>query len=73
MKTQTITIKYGAKRSYNFQTANVEAEMTVAYEEGDKICDLVRAGVNKLSPLVDEAVDAAVKRLVDDDRAMKGL
>lgn len=73
MKTQSITIRYGANRTYDYQAAEVGAEMTVSYEEGDKICNIFRHGVDKLAPLVDEAADAAIKRLVDDDRAMKGL
>lgn len=73
MKLQSLTVRYNVKRTCEYQCAEVGAEMTLTVEEGDKICDLFRAGIKKLSPLVDEAADRQIKMLCDDARAMKGI
>jgi hypothetical protein len=61
MKTTKFTLRYGEKRSANFQSIDVSAEVEIELEEGD---DLERAH--------NEALRAMVKRVRDSaDRAIE--
>ena len=73
MKIDQITLRYNAKRTAEYQSAEVGAEMTLTMEQGDKICDVFRAGMAKLHPLVDAEADGSIRTLVADARAMKGI
>ena len=73
MKVIELNVRYNVKRTCDYQSAEVGAEMTLQIEEGDKICDIFRAGVKKLSPIVETEADLAIKDLCAQSRAMKGI
>ena len=70
MKVNGLTVRYAVKRTAEYQCAEVGAELVVSLEDGDKICDLYRAGLKKLVPMVDEEADAAIRELRAASRRM---
>lgn len=73
MKVQNLSIRYNVKRSFEYQTAEVGAELSVSVEEGDKLCDLFHGAVKKLSPLVEAEADAAIRDLCAASRQLEAL
>lgn len=61
MKTTRFTLRYGEKRSANFQSIEVSGEVQVELEAGD---DLERAHQEALRALVKRVRDAADRAII---------
>lgn len=73
MNITTITVRYSAKRSAGYQSAEVSAEMSIQCDEGEGAAYLYSKALAMLAPMVDESVARQLMGLIEDDRAMKGI
>lgn len=71
MKIETLTVRYGAKRTHDFQSADAGAEVTISVEPGESVETLAGALHDRLRIIVDEQADGSIRRLADDAAAMR--
>lgn len=61
---QSMTIRYGEKRTGSYQVASVDLEITVALEQGDKKEVVFAAAMRHLKQMVGQEADTAIRELV---------
>ena len=73
MKVTSVTIKYEAKRSGEYQSATVGAEVSAQVEEGEDFEGVFADVLRLIAPVVDGEAARKLNGLIEDDRAMRGL
>lgn len=62
MKVTRYVLRYGEKRSVNYQSIDISGEVTIELEPGDEIQDAHRAALRQLVQQVRHDADRAIAR-----------